>query len=384
MTHAHSPVASAFHRARTVAATALVIVVCALAFFMVIIPMVLGAQSYTVLTGSMSPALEPGHLIAVRDTPIEAIDVGDIVTYQIESGEPAVATHRVVGVGVDGEGDRILTTRGDANDVADEEPVRDIQIRGILVYAIPVLGYINVWATPVVKSLLITAIGVAAIGWGILVFAKDAFRRRALTRVGTAVVAAFVLGSGPLLAPAPAAASEIPLQLSADGTTWTNAPTLTLVDAADRIVPGDSRTITLWIRNASFDDASFTVTGSWSPERADLVRDVALAESLTAPDVTRMELDAASHVAVPLTISLPAEAENVTRAASAILTLTVTLSASTSSAPEPPLAGTGAELPVTLLVTAGALLATGGILLLIRGLTRRRNRRLRKEDGGFA
>ena len=84
-------------RTLSIATTVLLIGVSLLALFTVVIPFVLGAQSYTVLTGSMRPGFEPGTLIAVRATDPEEIRIGDVITYQLEPGRPEVVTHRVVG-----------------------------------------------------------------------------------------------------------------------------------------------------------------------------------------------------------------------------------------------------------------------------------------------
>ncbi len=163
---------------RTVGSALFLVFVCTVALLAVGIPMVLGAQSYTVLTGSMRPTLPPGALVAVRATDPSDIRIGDVITFQVRSGEPEVATHRVAAIGIDGRGERVFTTKGDANNVADAAPVRPVQIRGVLVYAVPVLGYLNIWATPSTKSLLVAFIGVAAIAWGCIVLVRDATRRR--------------------------------------------------------------------------------------------------------------------------------------------------------------------------------------------------------------
>jgi hypothetical protein len=36
------------------------------------------------------PETEPSSLIAVRDTPIDDLQLGDVVTYQLPPGEPAL------------------------------------------------------------------------------------------------------------------------------------------------------------------------------------------------------------------------------------------------------------------------------------------------------
>lgn len=106
----------------------------------VLVPRLAGATPYTVLTGSMRPALPAGTLVVVRPVALDDVAVGDVVTYQLRSGDPTVVTHRVVAVGFRADGERVLTTQGDANDVRDAEPVRAVQVRGTVWYAVPYLG----------------------------------------------------------------------------------------------------------------------------------------------------------------------------------------------------------------------------------------------------
>lgn len=127
----------------------------ALVTLAVLVPRVAGATPYTVLTGSMSPAYPAGTLVVVRPVALADVRVGDVVTYQLRSGEPAVATHRVVGVSWTAEGERVLTTRGDANSVADAEPVREVQLRGEVWYSVPWVGRLNVLLSPDQHQLLV-------------------------------------------------------------------------------------------------------------------------------------------------------------------------------------------------------------------------------------
>lgn len=359
--------------------TTLLVIVCTLAFFTVFVPLILGAQSYTVLTGSMRPALEPGHLIAVRATPIEEIKPGDIITFQIDSGRPEVATHRVVGVGYSGDGERLLTTQGDANNVEDANPVQEVQLRGVLVYAIPWLGYLNAWATPAVKSVVVTIVGVGAIGWGLIVLFKDTRRRRRLAGASAAVAAAVVAiaSFSPAIAPSAHAATAEPLLLSADGVTWTSGSDLQILDAAHRIVPGDDVPLSLWVRNASADPAEFTVVGAWSPTDSTDPGDIALAMSLTAPRLGHQTLDSGDSIRAPLSTGLPPEADVSTRTASATLTVTVTLTQTgIGTDTDDPLATTGANAPIALIVVALVLVGAGLVVLIIRAVAaKRRNRR---------
>jgi signal peptidase len=109
----------------------------------VLVPRLGGATPYTVLTGSMRPALPPGTLVVVRPVPAEQLGIGSVITYQVESGKPTVVTHRVVGTGVDAKGEPIFHTRGDANEVVDRTPVRAVQVKGELWYAVPHLGRLS-------------------------------------------------------------------------------------------------------------------------------------------------------------------------------------------------------------------------------------------------
>ncbi|WP_028051234.1 signal peptidase I [Cellulomonas sp. URHD0024] len=126
--------------ASSVLLTAVVLV----ALAMVVAPAVLRAMPFTVLTGSMRPTMPPGTLVVSRPTPATDVRIGDVVTYQVRSGEPAVVTHRVVGTGWAANGDLVLVTKGDANAVTDA-PVRAAQIRGVVAYHVPYLGYVNTW-----------------------------------------------------------------------------------------------------------------------------------------------------------------------------------------------------------------------------------------------
>lgn len=106
----------------------------------VVIPRLAGATPYTVLTGSMSPAMPPGTLVVVRPVAPEEIGIGTVVTYQLESGKPTVVTHRVVAQRFDGKGRPAFRTQGDANDVPDAKWVLPAQIRGERWYSVPYVG----------------------------------------------------------------------------------------------------------------------------------------------------------------------------------------------------------------------------------------------------
>jgi signal peptidase I len=114
----------------------------------VVVPRLTGATPYTVLTGSMTPSYPPGTLVVVRPTPVEQIAVGDVVTYQLSSGDPTVVTHRVVSTGTDTvTGQTFLRTQGDANASPDTAPVAPVQVRGTVWYAVPYVGKVTTLLT---------------------------------------------------------------------------------------------------------------------------------------------------------------------------------------------------------------------------------------------
>jgi len=92
-------------------------------------PFIVGADSsYTVMSGSMSPAINPGDLVIVKGE--DPISIGDIVT--VESGE-STYTHRVF---EKLEGDRFVL-KGDANEDPDPSFVEASQIIGKVVMVFP-------------------------------------------------------------------------------------------------------------------------------------------------------------------------------------------------------------------------------------------------------
>lgn len=99
-----------------------------------------GWSLHAVLSGSMEPALRVGGLIVTRPTPLEQVQVGDIVTFSM--GDYLV-THRVVEI-VHREGDPRpwFRTQGDANATPDPQLVSSDAARMPRTVAyIPYVGY---------------------------------------------------------------------------------------------------------------------------------------------------------------------------------------------------------------------------------------------------
>lgn len=122
------------------------------------VPALLGATPLAVLTSSMEPTYPPGTLIVVQPTPADAIRGGDVITFQLHSGEPTVVTHRVIEVAVNAAGDHVFRTQGDNNLDPDVQAVREVQLKGKLLYAVPGLGWVQNTLSGDVRALVVPLI----------------------------------------------------------------------------------------------------------------------------------------------------------------------------------------------------------------------------------
>lgn len=143
----------------------------------VLVPRLAGATPYTILTSSMEPGMPAGTLIVVKTVDEADIAISTVITYQLESGERDVVTHRVVGIGFDGHGARIFRTQGDANSAPDAEPVRPVQVKGEKWYAIPYLGHVSNLLTSAQRQSAVVVVAA-----GLLVYAASMFAAAARSR----------------------------------------------------------------------------------------------------------------------------------------------------------------------------------------------------------
>lgn len=129
-------------------------------FVAVATPQVVGAEhSYVVTSGSMEPALSPGDVVVVDETPPEAVEAGDIVTFADGPGMEHVTTHRVVEV-TTRDGRTYFRTKGDANEEADIRPVPASDLVGRMAFSLPYVGHVVLFAqTRAGLALLVIAPG---------------------------------------------------------------------------------------------------------------------------------------------------------------------------------------------------------------------------------
>ena len=117
-------------------------------FLIFAVPQTVGADhGFVILSGSMEPELSPGDVVIVADG--QSARVGDVITFT--NGGSVPITHRVVAV-EDGQ----YVTKGDANENIDSEPVAPSAVVGRVVYTIPAIGHVIIWAnTPVGQFALV-------------------------------------------------------------------------------------------------------------------------------------------------------------------------------------------------------------------------------------
>jgi signal peptidase I len=148
------------------------------AVVLIVVPLATGSQTYSVLTSSMAPHYAPGTFLVVKPQDFDTLAVGDVITYQLASGRPDVITHRIITVTADQAGERILFTQGDNNDVADPEPVREIQVRGKLFYAVPYVGFVANALGQTQRGPIVMVLAFGLIGYGAYSMIRGVSRER--------------------------------------------------------------------------------------------------------------------------------------------------------------------------------------------------------------
>ena len=92
---------------------------------------------YTVISGSMEPAIPVGSLVYVQPGAPEDAETDDVIAFHSSMDTGAIITHRVIKNDiVTGQ----IHTKGDANEKEDLYPVGYDYYMGKVVYSVPVLG----------------------------------------------------------------------------------------------------------------------------------------------------------------------------------------------------------------------------------------------------
>src|SRR3954451_1307914 len=153
------------------------VVVAALAFTVLAIgPHVLGYRTMTMLTGSMSPQIDPGDVVISTPLDVQDVTEGMVISYHIPIDDHRVVTHRVVSVEHAADGTVTVQTKGDANTAIDPwqatlQGSTAYQVRAV----IPELGHvIEALRAPVVSKALIYGAPALLAGWLILAIWRPA------------------------------------------------------------------------------------------------------------------------------------------------------------------------------------------------------------------
>ena len=116
-------------------------------------PEIFGYKFYIVLTGSMSPEIEISDMVVVKETDIEKLTEGDIITFRSQASGNTI-THRINHINEKNE----IITKGDANNSIDHGVVKEEQIVGKVTLSIPRIGYIFQFIQNNLKIILIVVV----------------------------------------------------------------------------------------------------------------------------------------------------------------------------------------------------------------------------------
>jgi signal peptidase len=120
---------------------ALVLLTVVLTFLVLALgPRFLGFSSFIVYSGSMEPAIKKGGIAIGKPTAPEDLKAGDIVAFKTATGE-APTVHRIVEI-ENHNGLFVVTTRGDANETNDADPIVVRQDGSKIIYSLPYVGYV--------------------------------------------------------------------------------------------------------------------------------------------------------------------------------------------------------------------------------------------------
>lgn len=122
------------------------------------LPSVLGFTPLTVISSSMSPGIETGDLVVIRNGS-DKIKPGDVITYRLND---VLVTHRVKSISAE-VAREVFVTQGDANTVPDYETVEQSQIVGKYAFKIPFGGYLMASLRGLPGMLIILGLGLIAI-----------------------------------------------------------------------------------------------------------------------------------------------------------------------------------------------------------------------------
>ena len=127
------------------------------------VPLALGHGSFSVMSGSMAPAVDAGDVVVAERIAPRQASVGDVVTFRDPQGTGRLISHRVRSLRVDGNTVH-ATTKGDANNTAERWSAPAGGEIGRVSYRLPKLGYVMVWTRTPLGRLLLIALPLLGLG----------------------------------------------------------------------------------------------------------------------------------------------------------------------------------------------------------------------------
>ena len=115
-------------------------------FIIIMVILISGVFKYqliAIMTGSMSPVYNRGDAVFINKKDAKDIKVGEILAFNLGSG---IVTHRVINID-EKNGAFTFTTKGDANDTADQFIITNENVIGTVDYVIKYAGFPTVWVT---------------------------------------------------------------------------------------------------------------------------------------------------------------------------------------------------------------------------------------------
>jgi signal peptidase len=105
--------------------------------------MLTGHRLETVRSGSMQPTYSVGSMLVVRSVDPADVRIGTPLSF-VRADDGNIETHRVIAVLRDKNG-LAFRTKGDANRIADPDPVPASAVRGSVMWAVPRVGELMLW-----------------------------------------------------------------------------------------------------------------------------------------------------------------------------------------------------------------------------------------------
>ena len=98
---------------------------------------VFGISYLNIISGSMEPSININDLIIIKKVSEEEIKVGDIITFK--NTDESIQTHRIVDI-IEDKKIKRYKTKGDNNNIEDEELIQYNDIYGKYLFKIPKIG----------------------------------------------------------------------------------------------------------------------------------------------------------------------------------------------------------------------------------------------------